>query len=270
MEEMLLSKLVEAGTINAYRYFQSIGSTNTEALAWADEGAMDGSLVVADEQTRGRGRFDRRWITRPGSSLAFSLILHPSQEEIARLPLFAPLCGLAVRDAIASILNLDARIKWPNDVLLERKKCCGILVEAAWQGAALNSIILGIGINISEGSLPPPEQQQFSATTLEIAAQTKVDRFEILKQVLLEIQKWRPLLGTPTFFDQWTANLAFIGEQVMIVQSEKQSIIGIEKGIDSQGNLVLILENHEEQAFEVGDVHLRPLGSSFEPGGQYA
>lgn len=270
MDRTQLTEALRNTPVAATRAFETIGSTNDEALTWADEGAADFSLVIADEQTKGRGRFDRRWITRHGSSLAFSLILKPSEAEIEHLNLFAPLCGLAVHDALKSLFNINPQIKWPNDILIERQKCCGILAEAAWTNSHPNAVVLGIGINITRDSVPPTDGQLFSATCLEDFVKSPVDRFSLLQQVLLEIQKWRSLLASPYFFEHWTKHLAFLGEQVMIVQSEKQSIIGVEKGIDQHGNLVLLMENNEEMAFEVGDVHLRPLNSSNDSGGKHA
>jgi BirA family transcriptional regulator, biotin operon repressor / biotin---[acetyl-CoA-carboxylase] ligase len=270
MDRKQLAEALSRTSVTATRAFDTIGSTNDEALSWADEGAPDFSLVISDEQTKGKGRFNRRWVTRPGSSLAFSLILKPTESEIKALSLFAPLCGLAVHDALKSLFDINPQIKWPNDILIDRQKCCGILVEAAWLDGQPNAVVLGIGINITRESIPPADNQLFSATCIENFVPSPVDRFRVLEKVLLDIQKWRPLLGTPRFFGHWTDHLAFLGEQVKIVQSEKQSIIGIEKGIDQNGNLVLLLENNEEMAFEVGDVHLRPLNSSIESGGNDA
>lgn len=269
MDENRLKQTLEAAGIRAYRYHAVIGSTNDEALAWCDRDAVDDSLVIADEQTKGKGRFERRWVTNPGSSLAFSLILKPTQSEIKKLTLFAPLCGLAVHDALKEQLGLNPQIKWPNDVLLERKKCCGILVEAAWTGDRLSGVVLGIGINISSGSIPPATDQLFSATCLEAMTHQPVDPYAVLQGVLEQIKNWRPKLGSDDFYTHWQQHLAFRGEQVMIVQNEKPSIIGVEKGINQDGSLVLILQDDTEAAFEVGDVHLRPYAAATN-GGQHA
>jgi len=258
MDEIKLKEVLESCGVSDWRYFPTIGSTNDEALHWTDNNAPDFALVIADEQTKGKGRFSRRWVTKAGSSLAFSLILHPDDAARKSLPLFAPLCGLAVRDALAAKLGLNAQIKWPNDLLIERKKCCGILVEAVWTADSLKGIVLGIGINITHDSLPPNENSLFPAACLEDAAQQVVDRLQVLAGVLRKIAEWRPLIGSQQFFDTWTEHLAFKGEEVMIVQTEKQSIIGIEKGIDHEGNLVIQTADKGEMTFEVGDVHLRP------------
>lgn len=255
--------------VRQYRYFDSIESTNNEALRWAESGAPDFSLVIANEQIKGRGRFDRRWVTRPGTSLAFSLILQPTEREKQNLALFSPLCGIAVFEAVTSFLHLDAEIKWPNDVLYKRKKFCGILVEAVWNGSNLRGIVLGIGINISPDSVPADEDQNFPVTCLETAAGHPVDRYRILQHVLNATDKWRVQIGSPEFMALWAEHLAFKDEWVRIEHSEKSSIIGKVKGIDHLGRLVLADQDGTETSVETGDVHLRPETPD-DPGGLHA
>jgi birA, biotin-[acetyl-CoA-carboxylase] ligase region len=250
--------------LGGLRAFDTIGSTNDEAIAWADAGCADFSLVIADEQTRGRGRFDRRWVTRPGASLAFSLILTPSPAELPLLPLFAPLCGLAIWQALKDRYGIPTEIKWPNDILLHRRKCSGILVEAAWNGSRLQAVVLGIGINIREDSIPPADLQMFPASFLNSASDLPIDRFELLAAVLHTIHAWRPKMGSPEFYQTWQVHLAFKGEQVAIVQSPKPSIIGVIEGIDGAGRLVLRESDDKLQYIEVGDVHLRQAGEQTE------
>jgi len=215
------------------------------------------SLVIADEQTSGRGRFNRKWITTPGSALAFSLILAPTPAEKENLPLLAPLCGVALWQALYQGYGLPVEIKWPNDLLIHRKKCAGILVEAAWTGADLKGVVLGIGINISERSVPPTEFQMFPASYLESATASPVDRYKLLASVLEAIRDWRPMLGKKDLITAWQDHLAFKNEWVTIVQSPKPSIMGLIKGIDPQGRLILKREDGSDVKIEVGDVHLR-------------
>ena len=262
MEELSIARILKATPVSEFRYYDSIGSTNDEAQKWADAGAPDFALVIADEQTKGRGRFSRQWVTKPGSSLALSLIWHPSQKETRRLALFAPLCGLALRDTIHSKLGLNAEIKWPNDVLISSKKTAGILVESAWSGEKVSNVILGIGINFSHQSLPPANSQLFRATCLEDELGRPIDRLDFLSAFLNSMSSWRTGLGSEFFFTEWQKNLAFKGQWVRIEDSQKTSIIGTIKGIDTDGNLVLILENGSEQDFAAGDVHLRPLDTA--------
>lgn len=259
MEINVLNEILAGTLVREFRYFDTISSTNDEALRWSDAGAADFSLVVAEEQTKGRGRFERRWVTNPASALAFSLILQPTPEERDQLALFASLCGLALRDTLETQLGLQAKIKWPNDVLIERRKTAGILVEANWSGDRISGIVLGIGVNVTQGSIPPSSAQLFPATCLENHTSPPVDRYTLLQGILNAISDWRQKLGTSVFFNAWQRHLAFIGELVCIVDSQKTSIIGRVKGIDKKGRLVLILDNGMTKDFEVGDVHVRPL-----------
>src|SRR5512144_1769195 len=151
-----LSKLPLGGI----RYFDTIGSTNTEALAWATSGAKDLSLVIAEEQTAGRGRLDRKWYTPRGAALAFSLILRPTAEEKPFLTRTVGLAALAIADALRT-RGLVAQIKWPNDVLLDGCKVAGILVESVWSGEEVDCVVIGVGINVLKGAVPSADLLQF-------------------------------------------------------------------------------------------------------------
>lgn len=258
MDERTLHEALMNSPVSAMRAFSSTGSTNDDALQWLDEGAPNFALVISDQQTKGRGRLNRTWVTRPGASLAFSVIFKPSQQELA-VPstLYAPLCGLAVWQTLHESLGLDPQIKWPNDILLERQKCCGILIEASWNGAQLNGIVLGIGINITAAALSPHAPMRFPATWLEKYTAQPVERFELLAQIISAMQFWRNRMGTPEFIKTWQDHLAFRGEVVSIVENEKNSIIGVEEGIDAHGNLILRDAAGKKIIVEVGDVSLR-------------
>lgn len=268
MKNELLIELL-GSSVNEIRNFDTIDSTNNEALRWITNGAPDFSLVIADEQTQGRGRFDRRWVTQPETSLAFTLILTRSLPPPHLIPLYSPLCGIAVQEAVNDLLGLNPQIKWPNDVLLNGKKFCGILVEAAWQGTTLQGVVLGIGINVSQGSVPDAAHQNFPSTSLEAACNRTVDRMQLLKSIINSIDKWRTELGSASFMQRWEENLAFKGDWVEITHSEKPSIIGKVKGIDDSGHLILVEEDGSEARIEIGDVHLRP-NQPTQTGGLYA
>jgi BirA family biotin operon repressor/biotin-[acetyl-CoA-carboxylase] ligase len=244
--------------VSEYRYFESIGSTNDEALIWIDKGAPDFALIVADEQTKGRGRFDRHWVTRSRTALAFTLILTGIAPDPRLVPLYAPLGGISVQEAVQNMLDLKTLIKWPNDVLVNGKKFCGILVEASWLGHELKGLAMGIGINISPGSIPGEAAQSFPATSLETACGHPLDRMELLKNILMSINRWRTLVGSEVFMNHWQEHLAFKGQWVRIEHSEKPSIIGKMVGIDDNGRLILVRDDGSENRFEIGDVHLRP------------
>ncbi len=238
-------------------YFRSIGSTNDKALELAEAGAPDGTLVVADEQTAGRGRLDRRWVTLPGGALAFTLVLRPSRQEQDQLGLFAPLCGLVVALGLED-LGLAAQIKWPNDVLLDRRKTCGVLVESRWQGGALISLAAGIGVNIATSSMPAREEVLFPAACVEESLGRLVDRELLLAGILERFFAWRPLLGTPQFMQAWENRLAFRGEWVNIRLPETE-LNGIVLGISPDGSLRLRLADGRDIDVQTGDVRLRPV-----------
>jgi len=244
--------------ITEIRYFDTIGSTNDEALTWAEAGAPDGALVIADQQTKGRGRLGRPWVTNPGAALAFSIILRPTEEEISHLVLFSPLAGLAVCLSLQN-LHLSAEIKWPNDVLLARRKTCGILAESAWQGEKLQAVVIGIGINVAPSSVPPAAEVLFPATCVEEHLEEPVDRIELLRSALKSFFEWRPHVGSAGFIQAWESRLAFKGEMVSLKNSGGQGFSGILAGVDALGNLRIQLEDGTQKLVSVGDVHLRPV-----------
>jgi len=243
-----------------FRYYPSIGSTMDAAQAWAEAGAPDGAVVAADEQTSGRGRLQRHWVTRPGSALAFSIVLRPTPAELPHLALLSPLGGLAVCTALEDTLGLTPQIKWPNDVLLGRRKTCGILAESFWQGDVLGAVILGIGINIAPGSVPPPHEVLFPATCVESVAGHPVERNALLAAILDRLEAWRAQLGSPHFMAAWQSRLAFHNEWVEIQASGNAALVGRLQGVDTDGNLRIALESGEEVRLAAGDVRLRPAG----------
>src|ERR1044071_5566375 len=160
MNQDELKKALSKLPLSDVKYFDSIGSTNNEALAWATNDAKDLALVIADEQTAGRGRLDRKWFTPRGTALAFSLILRPTAEEKPYLTRMVGLAALAVADALRT-RGLVAQIKWPNDVLLNGHKVTGILVESVWSGEEVDCLVIGIGINVLQSAVPSAELLQF-------------------------------------------------------------------------------------------------------------
>jgi BirA family transcriptional regulator, biotin operon repressor / biotin---[acetyl-CoA-carboxylase] ligase len=258
--------------IPATRWYDSIGSTNDIAMEWCASGAPEGSLVIADTQTSGRGRLGRKWITEPGSALAFSLICKPSASEMDHLVLFSPLGALAICQALERDWGLHPLIKWPNDVLLDGRKVSGILVEAAWFGETLQGIVVGIGVNVAPSSVPPDQRVFFPATSVEQAVGHALDRFTLLRSILQAILEWRTQMHGERFFQEWEKRLAFRGQWVRLdidaqkandveaqPKDEDESVSGVLTGIDPSGNLLLRLASGEMRSISVGDVHLRPV-----------
>jgi BirA family biotin operon repressor/biotin-[acetyl-CoA-carboxylase] ligase len=248
-----LSKL----PLGAVRYYDSIGSTNSEALAWAASGAGDLSLVIADEQTAGRGRLDRKWFTSKGTALAFSLILRPTALEKTHLTRMVGLGALAIVDSLRT-QGLVAQIKWPNDVLLSGCKVAGILVESVWFGEDVDGLVIGIGLNVLKGAAPPVELLQFPATSLEQALGSPVERGRLLPDILAGIIALRPHIGTESFLASWEKALAYRGEQVQVEEENGTPISGTLLGLESDGSLRLNTDEGPSVIVRFGDLRLRP------------
>ncbi len=244
--------------LGGLRYYEKISSTNDFALAWATEGAPDLGLVIANEQTAGRGRGQRTWYTPTDAALAFSLVLRPKASERDFISSFTGLGALAVCCTIEDRYGLKPLIKWPNDVLLNGRKFCGILAEMVWVGEEPESIVLGIGLNISKNALPTGVDLNFPATSLEAEIQSIPDRVALLRDTLIRLLEWRPRIATPAFVDAWDGKLAFKGEPVHIRGGSGNGVMGILEGLNSDGSLRMNTGQGKPVTVQFGEVHLRP------------
>lgn len=235
-------------------FFPQIGSTNDEAKRLADSGAPEGTLVVADEQTTGRGRAARRWITPRGAALALSLILRPDIAA-AHAPRLTMLAGLAGCEAIEQVAGAHTQLKWPNDVLIGGKKTGGILVEAALEGERLKYAVVGIGINVS--CTPPPAEVDFPATSLEAESGRAVDRVTLLRTLLGHIEEHYTELSENGLFREWRARLTLMDAPV-VVRAPEGELRGQPVDVDPDGALRLRLESGEVRRVLAGDMRLRP------------
>jgi BirA family transcriptional regulator, biotin operon repressor / biotin---[acetyl-CoA-carboxylase] ligase len=256
MDENSIRAALRDLPLSGLRFFQTIGSTNDEALAWAAEGTPDSSLIVADEQTAGRGRAGRRWHTPPSSALAFSLILRPNQPEVEVASRLAGLGSLAVTDALTEI-GVASEIKWPNDVVVGGRKVAGILAESVWSGTELVASVLGIGINVMRTSTPPPDEVSYPATTVEDELRHAPERVVMLKAVLTALYHWRPRLTSNEFVTAWQERLAYNGKRIALSRDGQPTIEGILAGLDSDGSLLLRTDD-DLVLVHAGDVTLRP------------
>ena len=258
MNQQEIKKTLSKLRLGDIKYFDTIGSTNDEALAWAANDTPDLSLVIADEQTAGRGRQGRKWFTPKGTALAFSLLLRPTEEEKAFLTRIVGLSALAVTESLRT-RGLNAQIKWPNDVLINNKKVSGILTESVWSGEDVDCIVIGIGINVLKDSLPPSESLLFPATSLEQELGYAPDLLELLRDILATLIELRPRLSTAEFLAQWQNLLAFQGEPVQVEAEAAPPVTGQVIGLDPDGSLRLQKEHGESVTVRFGDVRLRPL-----------
>ncbi len=242
--------------LSGLRFYVSLGSTNDEALNWASQDAEDFSIIVASEQTSGRGRFGRKWLTPLHTALAFSLILRPTADEIKYPARVTGLGAIAMVDVLSKF-GLSSRIKWPNDVLINGKKVAGILVETVWSGEALDAFVFGMGVNVSASSVPPADQLSFPATSIENELGKVIEPTKLLHDLLSSLLAWRSKLGTDDFIKKWEASLAFLGEQIQLIGENETPIGGELLGLEPDGSLRLKV-NNKFLTVRIGEIHLRP------------
>jgi BirA family biotin operon repressor/biotin-[acetyl-CoA-carboxylase] ligase len=259
MQQAEFEKAVAGLPLAKAAYYTTIGSTNDVIAEWARAGATGISVAAADEQTAGRGRAGRRWITPAGSALAFSLLLElaPSFEQ-GLMGRASGMGGLAVAEALEGY-GLKPQIKWPNDVLLDGKKVCGVLPEAHWSGEHLQALILGIGINVASESVPGDEALNFPATSVEAAVGKRVQAATLLRAVLERLLYWQPRLSSPEFIAAWEQRLAYIGKRVRLETGDGVIMEADMHGLAADGGLKLRFHDGNLRAFQAGEIQLRPL-----------
>ena len=220
--------------------YDSVGSTNTRAAELAIAGAAEGTLVVADLQTHGRGRGGSRWYTRAGTGVAMSLILRPAAASGLR---WSGLGALAVVEAL-EVEGLRAQIKWPNDVLIKGRKATGVLVEAAWEGSRPLHLILGIGINVGEEAVRRMGSASFPATAVEAETRRPLSRSDLIARVLRSLEWWHTRLQSEAFLAAWEDALAFKGERIQ-VETDHGPIKGKLIGLGQEGEAKIELGSGE-------------------------
>ncbi len=166
---------------------ETCASTNDAAREFARDGFDEGLVVVAESQQSGRGTRGRTWFSPPGKGLYLSVVLRPKADRAALIPLVG---GLAVREAIREVAALEAKLKWPNDVTIEGRKIAGLLSEASWSGPHLNFVILGIGLNVGQGSADFPPELRATATSLLIASGLAPAAEPLLARLYWALDHW--------------------------------------------------------------------------------
>lgn len=230
-------------------YHPTLDSTNTEAMTLARAGAAEGTLVTTDHQTAGRGRMGRMWLSQPNEQLALSLVLHPPFPP----HLLVMASALAVAEAIEATTGLRPDIKWPNDVLIEGRKVCGILIETSEAIA-----VLGIGINVN-GSLAGNPELAARATTLADALGRPIAREPLLIELLGRLDGLYAALKTDgeqaqrQLREAWRARLVTLGKHVTI-QQVGRTITGMARDVDESGALILAADDGTRQTINWGDV----------------
>ena len=216
-------------------YYPSLPSTMEPAKKLAREGAEEGTVILAGEQTGGRGRMGRTWISPAGMSISFSVILHPAIPQLAQMNMVA---SLAVCRGIKNVTGLEPRIKWPNDILIRGKKVSGILIENEFEGEQLVAAIIGVGINVN---LDPGAFSEISEIATSLSSETgrSISSSDTLYSVLDALEEiYADLRNGKDVYEQWLPLVETIGKTVQVRYGET-ILQGVAESVDPEGRLVL-------------------------------
>lgn len=234
--------------------FESLPSTNTEAARQAARGAPEGLCVVAREQTAGRGRRERSWVSPKDAGLYVSVVLRPTLEA-RRWPLITLAAALAVRDALGEACGLDADIKWPNDLLAGGRKLCGILAETA-EGARGRAVVLGVGVNLRRGSFPAELSE--TATSVEEQTGRAPDAERLLEALTRALARFYETLhaddGSEEILRDWQRHSTYARGRRVRVALAAESFEGTTRGLDADGALRVETDEGTVRTVRAGDV----------------
>ena len=224
-----------------------------EARGQAEDGAPEGTVVVVERQTAGRGRFDRSWASPPGENLLFAVLLRPTLAQLSSLNMATT---LAVCEAISELTDLGPTVKWPNDVLVNGRKVSGILIETAVESGVVGYAVVGIGLNVNFDPSEFPEIAS-SATSLRAETGRVQDRERVLVAVLASLDSlYARVRHGESLIDEWGKRLETLGRDVQ-VRWKDRLLEGRATGIDDQGNLLLSQKDGSTVTAVAGEVTLR-------------
>ncbi|GAM11600.1 bifunctional ligase/repressor BirA [Geobacter sp. OR-1] len=233
------------------------GSTNSEAYRLAEEGAAEGTVIIADSQSKGKGRLGRSWLSPAGVNLYCSLILRPPILPVDAFK-FTFLSAVAVARAIESSVSIPPLIKWPNDILLNGKKVAGLLNEMSAETERVNFVILGIGVNLNMRPEQFPGDLRYPATSLAIESGLEISRLSFVRNLLESLDSlYTDYLcnGYGPVRDEWVARCGMIGSRVSVSVASEQ-IEGVATGIDDSGALLVKTATGVISRVLAGDVEI--------------
>lgn len=232
-------------------------STNSVLMQAAESGAPDGSVVCAEYQFAGRGRRGRHWHSILGGSLTFS-VLWRFEEGIAALVGLSLSVGIAIARALNQLSRFPVKLKWPNDVLVDYRKLAGILVEIQGDIQGPSFAVVGIGLNVC---LPAAQRESIDQAVVDLAEmQVAVDRNILLATCLIELKAVMDVMrreGFSALRAEWESHHAHAGQPVSLVLPDRQTVLGIARGVDDSGAFLLQSDNGVCVAYNSGDIRLR-------------
>ena len=238
--------------------FDRVESTMTEASLCAEAGTEEGTIVIADHQTEGRGRLGRSWISEPGMGLYFSLVLRPSTSP-GRSAVLTLAMGLGVARGLAKASGSVFDIRWPNDVLLNGKKCCGILVETVADAELFRYAVVGVGINVNQQNMP--EEIAVNATSLRADVGHTFDKEAVLDAVLCSLEFYYALFceqGAVAIIEAFSKASSYVSGKSVRVDAPGGDIYGVTAGLDDSGALLLSKGNGSIEPILAGSVRPWP------------
>jgi len=235
------------------RLFDEAVSTNASAMQMAAEGAGEGTVVIAEQQTGGKGRLGRKWIS-PKGNLYLSVVLRPNI-PLHKAPLITLMGAVAITSAIRSACEVQAGIKWPNDILVDNRKVSGLLTEMSAEQDRIRYIVLGIGVNVNMPLDELAPEVRDRATTLSAEAGQRINRTTLLRSILKDLDHWYGvfLKSEADVLAAWTSLNVTLGKRVMI-SGQSVSCEGIARGIDPDGRLLVEQDDRVVRTISAGDV----------------
>lgn len=235
-------------------FFETIGSTNTVASEIAAK-SVEGAVVLADTQSKGKGRLGRVWVSPSGVNIYMSIILKPDIRP-RDATLITIMSSVACANALRKVTGLNVTIKWPNDLIIQKKKLCGILTKLKTERNKIIFAVAGIGINVNADINEFPEDVKSIATSLKNETGIVYSRTEIVAETLNEIDRWYKTLKVmdrDALLSEWKRLSSTIGREVMVVTGQG-TLTGLALDLDSEGMLMIKLTSGEVKRISSGDV----------------
>jgi len=240
--------------INIYR---EVSSTNHIAQSMARSGALDGTLVMSMTQTAGRGRMKRQWSCPPSKGILMSMILRP-ELSVQFVPQLTLLCGVVVAETLRKVTGCSAGIKWPNDIVINGKKVCGILAQSSYSSSDSSYVIMGVGINVNQNIHQLPPDCLETSTSLRLELGHKVSRFKVLEQFMVTWEEHYQCFltgGHQYLRTKWIENNVTLGRNVTINQ-EIAAVQGVAIDISERGGLIVSFPDGSAEEYLAGDLSL--------------
>lgn len=245
-------------------FFESTGSTNPDAKRFAEEGAPHGTIVVADRQTAGRGRRGRTWSSPSGKSIYFTIVVRPAFAP-DKASMITLVMALSVAQAIEEVTGLPAQIKWPNDIVVHKKKVCGILTEMSMtpEMDEIQFVVAGVGVNTNHnGPEEFPEEIRETAASLKMESGEHIDRAGLLERILARFEEnydcFERIQDLSALREAYQAHLINMDTQVLVLDPAGE-YAGISRGISETGELIVERENGDRVLVYAGEVSVRGL-----------